>query len=455
MKSFDIKPTEENLIIALNDDLLQRNKDLVYFYDLISSQESSCSIALDGLWGSGKTFFVKQEQMIINARNSISEMVEDKRKQILEKVYFNDDNPPEKQSLAVYYDAWLNDNDTDPILSIIYEIIKQISIKYSLTKGEVLINLAGSVVDFFTGHNIKDVLDALENDDSFSKFKEEKDIEEKTKDFFSELLNERGNRLVLFIDELDRCKPSFAVQLLERVKHYLEDERITIVFSVNTAELQHTIKHYYGEDFDASRYLDRFFDLRVALPPADTSKYFSRVGLDSYYVVEKVCRRFIDYYNLQLRDISRYYKAVRTAIFVPTHSKKWNFSFSDGKAKELILLYVVPFIIGLRMVDISEYHKFINGQSPNALINFYRDSELGRWAKESFLENDETYNEATGKKLVTIEEKLRRLYNAIFVDEYNGDYAEISIGKYEFNKESREFVLRTASMLSQFTDCTV
>ena len=101
MKSFDIKPTEENLIIALNDDLLQRNKDLVYFYDLISSQESSCSIALDGLWGSGKTFFVKQEQMIINARNSISEMEEDKRKQILEKVYFNDDNPPEKQSLAV------------------------------------------------------------------------------------------------------------------------------------------------------------------------------------------------------------------------------------------------------------------------------------------------------------------------------------------------------------------
>lgn len=64
--------------------------------------------------------------------------------------------------------------------------------------------------------------------------------------------------MIIFIDELDRCKPSFAVHLLEQIKHYLYDERIIFVLSVNQEELQYTIKHFYGNEFDASRYLDRF-----------------------------------------------------------------------------------------------------------------------------------------------------------------------------------------------------
>lgn len=56
MNSFELIPTEENLIHTLNKDLLKRNKDLVRFYDLILAQEGASSIAIDGRWGSGKTF---------------------------------------------------------------------------------------------------------------------------------------------------------------------------------------------------------------------------------------------------------------------------------------------------------------------------------------------------------------------------------------------------------------
>lgn len=49
----------------------------------------------------------------------------------------------------------------------------------------------------------------------------------------------------------------------------MHDERITYVLSINTEELQHTIKNYYGDSFDACRYLDRFFYLRINLPPVD------------------------------------------------------------------------------------------------------------------------------------------------------------------------------------------
>lgn len=64
---------------------------------------------------------------------------------------------------------------------------------------------------------------------------------------------------MIFVDELDRCKPSFAVQLLERIKHYFGHEKITFVFSVNVSELQYTIKKFYGADFNGTRYLDNFF----------------------------------------------------------------------------------------------------------------------------------------------------------------------------------------------------
>ena len=140
---------------------------------------------------------------------------------------------------------------------------------------------------------------------------------------------ERGNRLVVFIDELDRCKPSYAVQLLERIKHYLCDDGITFVFSVNLEELQHTIKHYYGEVFDACRYLDRFFDMRISLPPAEKNAFYREIGLESSYILEKVCRKLIEVYNMELREATRFYRQVKTAAYEPTHeSRKWDFSFS-------------------------------------------------------------------------------------------------------------------------------
>lgn len=74
MNSFELIPTEENLIHTLDKDLLKRNKDLVRFYDLILVQEGASSIAIDGRWGSGKTFFVKQSMLLINAKNPMSDM---------------------------------------------------------------------------------------------------------------------------------------------------------------------------------------------------------------------------------------------------------------------------------------------------------------------------------------------------------------------------------------------
>lgn len=253
MNSFELIPTEENLIHTLDKDLLKRNKDLVRFYDLILVQEGASSIAIDGRWGSGKTFFVKQSMLLINAKNPMSDMDDEKKASIVYALPFpkKAEDMPENYDVAVYYDAWENDNGTDPVLSLVYEIIKQLGINYAFDDNSNAFKLAGSVLEALTGRNINGIIENLKSDNPLTKIKEEKDLHENIKNFFTELLVERGNRLVVFIDELDRCKPSYAVQLLERIKHYLYDDRITFVFSVNLGELQHTIKHYYGNTFDA------------------------------------------------------------------------------------------------------------------------------------------------------------------------------------------------------------
>lgn len=455
MNSFELIPTEENLIHTLNKDLLKRNKDLVRFYDLILSQEGASSIAIDGRWGSGKTFFVKQSILLINAKKPMSDMDDEKRASVVYSLPFpkKAEDVPENYDVAVYYDAWENDNDTDPVLSLVYEIIKQLGINYAFEDNSNAFKLAGAVLEALTGRNINGIIENLKSENPLTKIKEEKDLHENIKNFFTELLVEKGNRLVVFIDELDRCKPSYAVQLLERIKHYLCDDRITFVFSVNLGELQHTIKHYYGNTFDACRYLDRFFDMRISLPPADKSAFYREMGLDSSYGLEKISRKVIDTYNMELREATRFYRQVKTAAYEPTHdSKKWDFAFPDGKGKQLLLMYITPILVGLKIVDISLYNDFVNGKNSKPLMDIYKESDLGEWLCSKLLNRNETYEETEGKTFVTVEQKLQSLYEAIFVTEYTNGVYHTMIGDYEFDSNSKHFVRNIESMLSVYAD---
>lgn len=455
MNSFELIPTEENLLYALSKDLLKRNKDLVHFYDLILAQEEACSIAIDGRWGSGKTFFVKQSMLLINAKNPMSDMDEKKKANIIYALPFQKqtEEVQENYDVAVYFDAWENDNDTDPVLSLVYEIIKQLGINYVFEDNSNTFRLAGSVLEALTGRNINGIIENLKSENPLTKIKEEKDLYENIKNFFTELLAERGNRLVVFIDELDRCKPSYAVQLLERIKHYLCDERITFVFSVNLGELQHTIKHYYGNTFDACRYLDRFFDMRISLPPADKTAFYREIGLESSYGLEKIYRKVIDTYNMELREATRFYGQVKTAVYEATHdSKKWNFVFPDEKGRHLMLMYIVPILVGLKIIDISLYDDFVNGKNSKPLMDVYKDSELGNWLVSKLLNRNESYEEEEGKMMVTVEQKLQNLYDAIFATEYTNRIYHTMIGDYEFNDNSKYFVKSVESMLSVYAD---
>lgn len=72
MKSFELKATRENIVNTFANNTLGRNADIGHFINLLNAMEGPCSIALDGAWGSGKTFFVKQVKLVLDVCASYS-----------------------------------------------------------------------------------------------------------------------------------------------------------------------------------------------------------------------------------------------------------------------------------------------------------------------------------------------------------------------------------------------
>ena len=97
--------------------------------------------------------------------------------------------------------------------------------------------------------------------------------------------DETGHPMVFIIDELDRCRPTFAIELLERVKHIFDVPNLVFVFGINRDELCTSLQSIYGE-IDASVYLRRFFDMEFTLQEVDSAKFsrhlMQKFGVDTF-----------------------------------------------------------------------------------------------------------------------------------------------------------------------------
>ena len=93
--------------------------------------------------------------------------------------------------------------------------------------------------------------------------------------------------LVFIVDELDRCRPSYAVRVLECIKHFFAAPGVMFVLAVDSDQLSHAIRNQYGQLMDASGYLRRFFDLELSLPEPSGSDFskaqFQRFDLDKVF----------------------------------------------------------------------------------------------------------------------------------------------------------------------------
>lgn len=79
--------------------------------------------------------------------------------------------------------------------------------------------------------------------------------------------NNGGKPLVFIVDELDRCRPNYAVEVLEQIKHFFNVPGIVFILSIDKEQLGNAVRGFYGsEKINANEYLRRFIDLEYVLP---------------------------------------------------------------------------------------------------------------------------------------------------------------------------------------------
>lgn len=261
-------------------DLLQRRNLADNIIRLFSSKESNFSpLILNGVWGSRKTVFCHQ----------LKNLIQDNHKDTIQNV--------------VYINAFMLDYADDPFCVITGNILEGIqdwgdTIKQQLLVSAGKIALFGTKVVMKAGiawllkqgpdDVINGITEATKNeahtaiDNIFSSFGKATETITEFKKILKKILKDRN--ILIIVDELDRCKPTFALGMLERIKHIFDVKGLHFLLSMDTQALTSTIKKQYGYEINAEEYLSKFYTYKVNLPKTvedellDTikGKYYTR-----------------------------------------------------------------------------------------------------------------------------------------------------------------------------------
>ena len=423
MKRVTLEATDENVLKSIqNQKGSIRNVEILEFIEALEQIEGNMFISLDARWGEGKTFYVRQIEKTLEyltLKDYGSDSDQDKFEKM--KPYFDGIAAKDKvlftSYLPIYYNAWLYDNHIDPLLSLLFIIIKKSEniydtklsisakdkIKKIISSTQFGISLPGGL--FNASVSGDGVINALEKKDILEDIQLAEDIREKIKEILKEVKIEESQKLVIFIDELDRCRPSYALEMLERIKHYFDDDNIIFVVSVNKEQLTHTISTYYGEGFDSTGYLNKFFDIEAYLPTLSiNNNEINEYRSDQTWMIH-FANMLNKYYRLTLRDALIYNQRIESLGDIS--------EINDYSLGGCCLSLFIPIIIALDMKDAKTKTEFLNGNR-----NFFEEinelDEMGSFygcLDRSIQEEEERI--ASGK------EKIMAIYDYAFKNDMN------------------------------------
>lgn len=265
------------------NDLLDRREPASILTDLVSSFEGPCVLAVDGEWGSGKTTFLKIWTQ--HLRN--------------------------KDFAVIQFNAWETDFSENPFVALSTELTDNIG-EYATDQslGQKLVDSFTKAIQHIAPLSIKIVsqilttraldldLSGMFSDGSNPKTpyhaakKSMEEFKASLKEVAIEIAKSKEDKpFIVAIDELDRCRPSYAIELLEIIKHLFMIDGIVFVLAINRSELAHSIQAIYGNNFNANGYLRRFIDIDFRLPNPDRNNFIdaltANAGFADYLATTK------------------------------------------------------------------------------------------------------------------------------------------------------------------------
>ncbi|HFQ4866827.1 TPA: P-loop NTPase fold protein [Vibrio vulnificus] len=305
-----------------------------------NAQKKNYVLNLNSEWGSGKTYFLKRWYHALKPHYPV-----------------------------VYVDAWKQDYSDDPLMTVISSMIKQLreqagkdadDPKFKVPRKAIgllkaaLPSAAGALAKRYLGIDLVAIMEAEAEGDVGKKITDaegkEIDMGTAASKVVQYLLNEhdakseaiaslkisvtqwfeavKGKKQVsypafIFIDELDRCRPSYAVEMLETIKHIFDIPGVVFVVGTDTEQLQHTVRAIYGEGFDAMTYLGRFFNSRCTLKKPSfkdlqethcdmhklTNDYFKKQGIDVYPTTLNAIEELDSNTEIPFRNLTKVFEA--------------------------------------------------------------------------------------------------------------------------------------------------
>ncbi len=265
-------------------DKLNREQIAIVLTQLFGNIEEPFVISLNSAWGTGKTTFMRMfRQYLLNQGFPV-----------------------------IYFNAWETDFQDNPLVAFIGEInsgidelkkhgfetekARKVFKKIKRTGKDILkktIPAAVKIASHSTMNIEKGTEDTFSDftsavlEDHIKSYSETKELVKRFREHLKELVeelqkNEKENGqktrpLIFFVDELDRCRPDYTIQVLEKIKHFFDAEGIIFVLGIDMEQLGHSVKTVFGQNMRERSYLRKFIDLEYNLPADSiTSELYCR-----------------------------------------------------------------------------------------------------------------------------------------------------------------------------------
>lgn len=309
MKRADEEPTPEAIDAAISQDPLRRHDEVERFLQMLLAVEPPYTILVNAPWGSGKTFFIKQAERVLRMANPALEQDAARLDSIFGTTAKDLLTTP---FLPIYFNAWEDDHFDNPILPILATIATSVN-ESTVHGNEDLKKCFGEIIEtaismkFGLSLNVNNIIEGINGVDFLASYKEEKQLRSRIDELVGNYLPGIANRAVIFIDELDRCRPEFAVKVLEQAKTLFQQDNIVVVYSADISQLANSLEGVYGPNFDGVKYLERFYDKRIELNPVKPADYLSLKGVNTKmgYVFVNITIELLNYKKASLRACNR------------------------------------------------------------------------------------------------------------------------------------------------------
>lgn len=444
----------------------EREKIARFMTSFLAEKNNGFVFNVDADWGMGKTFFLKSWHQMLLSEGRIS----------------------------IYIDAWATDYCSEPLAIVVKGIIEELKLQLDSATGlnpdkereflkyfYRLLSSSGKVaagvgttavgLGYTAGSNLakqglRKIDESIEQwgELQFGAYKQSVDsidgFRRAIEAFIGDLSDAPGLPVFVFIDELDRCRPDYSIEMLEAIKHLFSISGICFVLGTNTTQLSESIKVKYGSQFNGREYLNRFFSRTMNLPSISNEDYIkTRTDFNesitkhkrclSYDIIERdadfLGSLFLDE-RLSPRKIDRIIDQVLSALAY--------LSELGGGIKANIVTAIM-LCITKELSSKEKYDELMRSDTPIELLDEEKTNNLPQVSFTGFSSGSNDFKERTSVELMCNFQKLideqslkpERIALQNAVDQLGGHPLSVEYHNQISQKATRDTWLTTARLL--------